>query len=230
MCASSRSSSKHWTSRHSGYSSERMAFGGLPGMTIRQSLWVGPVLALAALGMAASLLAGCHSGGEAPRPAARKAAAKNAAQPAEPSAEAIVAEVNRTMASGVPMGVSAAPVDIHFDLASVPNPGAPFTLEVAVLPAAPAPVLRIEVTGGEGLAILEPEGPLGFEKVQAGSVTRLKVRASSAEAGTRLVQVRATLELPEGPEWRVFAFPVVIGAPAAPAVKAPVPAAKGAAR
>jgi len=94
-----------------------------------------------------------------------------------------------------------------------------------VLPDAPAPVLRLEVTGGEALSIIDPDGPVAFEKIQAGTVTRLKVRASSATAGTRLVVVRATLDLPGGPESRVFAFPVVIGGPAAPA-----PAAKGATR
>ena len=180
--------------------------------------------ALAGLALAALLLAGCHRGGGDAASASGKPAAKKAPLPApEASVDPAVIEANRTMASGVPIGSSSAPLEVRFDLASVPRPGAAFEIDVAVLPGAPAPVLRLEVTGGEGLAILDPDGFVSFEKVQAGTVTRLKIRASSATAGTRLVQVRATLELPGGPESRVFAFPVVIGAPAAPAAPAPAP-------
>jgi len=182
--------------------------------------------ALAALGLIAILLGGCHSGSQGPAAVAGKPAAKKAAAPsAEQNVDPAVAEANRTMVSGVQIGTSAAPLDIRFDLSTVPVPGEPFEIDVAVLPDAPAPVLRLEVTGGEALSIIDPDGPVAFEKIQAGTVTRLKVRASSATAGTRLVVVRATLDLPGGPESRVFAFPVVIGGPAAPA-----PAAKGATR
>jgi hypothetical protein len=159
--------------------------------------------------------------------AGKPAAKKAAPTPTAPSVDPAVAEANRTMVSGVPMGTSTAPLDIRFDLSAVPSPGEPFEIDVAVLPEAPAPVLRLEVTGGEGLSIIDPDGSVAFEKIQAGSVTRFKVRASSATAGTRLIEVRATLELPGGPESRVFAFPVVIGVPAAPAA---APAAKAATR
>ena len=80
--------------------------------------------ALAPLGVALVVLAACHAGGGGPpggkaRPAAKKAA------PTESAAEAAVAEVNRTMASGVPVGTSTAPLDVRFDLVSVPAPGEP---------------------------------------------------------------------------------------------------------
>ena len=197
-------------------------------MRVRNGFSRQAVCALAGLGVATMLLAGCHSGGEGPATPAGKPATKKAApSPTEPTVDPAVAEANRTMVSGVPMGTSTAPLDIRFDLRAVPNPGEPFDIDVAVLPDAPAPVMRLEVTGGEGLTIIDPDGSVAFEKIQAGSVTRLKVRASSATAGTQLVQVRATLELPGGPETRVFAFPVVIGGPAAPA---PAPATKAATR
>jgi hypothetical protein len=178
---------------------------------------------IAALAAIACVVTGCHWGSSDSTPGAKKPSAKKVAAPAEPGIDPAVAEANRTMASGVPMGTSTAPLEVRFDLATVPVPGTPFAVEVAVLPAAPAPVLRLEVTGGEGLSILDPDGPVSFEKVQAGSVSRLHVKASAAAVGTRLVQVRATLELPDGPESRTFAFPVVIGATAPPA---PPPAAK----
>jgi hypothetical protein len=181
---------------------------------------------LAGLGLAAVLLAGCRAGDGAAGDTARKALTKKAASAPAVTVDPAVTEANRTMASGVPIGTSSAPLEIRFDLAAVPRPGEVFSIDVAALPAAPAPVLRLEVTGGEGLTILEPDGFVSYEKVQAESVTHLKIRASSAAAGTRLVQVRATMELPGGPESRVFAFPVVIGAPAAPI---PAPAATKAA-
>jgi hypothetical protein len=192
-------------------------------MRLRHGVSVRAVLVVAALALTGGLLAGCRSGDGDPAATARKPSGKKAPPPAEPTIDPAVIEANRTMASGVPIGTSTAPLEVRFDLGSVPKPGETFQVDVAVLPAAPAPVLRLEVTGGEGLTIVEPDGFVAFEKVQAGSVTRLKIRASSAAAGTRLVQVRATLELPGGPESRIFAFPVVIGgqptAPQAPAAK-----------
>jgi hypothetical protein len=179
------------------------------------------IAAIAALALVAFGSAACHPGSSDSTSGAKKPAAKKLTTPSEPAIDPAVAEANRTMASGVPLGTSTAPLEVRFDLATVPVPGTPFAVEVAVLPAAPAPVLRLEVTGGEGLSILDPDGPVNFEKVQAGSVSRLHVKASAAAVGTRLVQVRATLELPDGPETRTFAFPVVIAATAPPAPPPP---------
>jgi len=185
---------------------------------------------IAALAAIACVTTACHSGSSDSTPGSKKPSAKKLVTPTEPAIDPAVAEANRTMASGVPIGASTAPLEVRFDLATVPVPGAPFSIEVAVLPAAPAPVLRLEVTGGEGLSILDPDSPVSFEKVQAGSVSRLHVKASAAAVGTRLVQVRATLELPDGPESRTFAFPVVIGAAAPPPPPSPPPPAKPAAK
>ncbi len=177
----------------------------------------------AAVGVLA-VLAGCHSEQRGTVASPPKAAAPQ--PPPAPSVDPAVAEVNRTMAYGVPLGSSSAPLEVRFDLARVPAPGETFTLDVAVLPTVPAPVLRVEVTGDDGLTVTEPDGPVSFEKVQAGTVSRVQVKASSAVAGTRVVHVTATLELPTGAETRSFAFPVVVGAPAAPAdVPAPAPTA-----
>ncbi len=199
-------------------------------MTVRMGISVRTIAALAGLGLAALLLAACHSGEDGAAHLIGRPAAKKAAAPAEPAIDPAVTEAIRTMAPGVPVGTGAAPLDVRFNLASVPAPGDPFALDVAVLPDAPAPVLRVEISGGDGLTVLEPEAAVSFEKVQAGSVTHVHVRASSAAAGTRLVEVRATLELPDGPETRSFAFPVVIGAPPPPAAAPPAPAAKTATR
>jgi hypothetical protein len=140
-----------------------------------------------------------------------------------------VVAANKTMAAGVPIGDSAAPVETRFDLGAVPAPGVPFVVQVAILPGAPAPLLRLDVTAAEGLSILSPDGQLTREKVTAGSVVPLEIRAESTDAGSRVLYIKATLELPDGPQARTFAFPILVapGAPAparAPAAKAPGPA------
>ncbi|MBS0375239.1 MAG: hypothetical protein JSR73_11715 [Proteobacteria bacterium] len=192
------------------------------GATERSLTWHGVVGALAA----ACLAGGCHSdNGSSANPSSRSTAKHPVA--ADAAVDPAVAEVNRTMAPGVPLGAGASAetsLDVRFNLASVPAPGETFKVDVAVLPALTAPVLRLAVTGGEGLTVIEPEGPVSFEKVQAGSVVRLAVRASSAVAGTRIVLVRATLDLPGGPESRTFAYPLVVGAQAPPA---PAPSSGG---
>ena len=166
----------------------------------------------------ALMAAGCGKGAEATFPQITRTAKK--APPAEPGVDPAVTEALRTMVGGVGVGNATAPVDVRFALAQMPMAGVPFTLEVAVLPQAPSPVLRIEVRGGEGLAISEPSGPVQLEKVQAGTVQRLKVVATSTGTGTRVIGVTATLELPTGPEGREYAFPVVVGLSAAGAAAA----------
>jgi hypothetical protein len=159
-------------------------------------------------------LAACHRAPEAPAPPPVRRAQKPVV-PAEPPVDPAVAEANRTMAAGVPVGATTAPVDVRFDLPSVPIAGRPFEVRVAVLPQALAPVLRIEVDASEGLVVAEPDGPLSREKVQAGTLEEVTVRATAATAGTRILTVKVTLELPSGPESRAFAFPVVVAAHAA---------------
>jgi hypothetical protein len=136
-------------------------------MRQRNGVLVQAGVALAGLGCAAMLLAGCHSGSSTPADPARKPVAKKVAPPPEATIDPGVVEANRTMASGVPIGKRTAPLEVRFDLASVPRPGETFLIDVAALPAAAAPVLRLEVTGGEGLSIIEPDGFVAYEKVQA---------------------------------------------------------------
>jgi hypothetical protein len=166
------------------------------------------------LGCALALPA-CHRTPEAAAPPppvrqARKPVATNDA-----AVDPAVAEANRTMAAGVPMGTTTAPVEVRFDVPRVPVAGQPFEVRVAVLPQALAPVLRIEIEPSEGLAVTEPEGPLAREKVGAGTLERVTVKASSATPGTRILTVKVTLELPTGAESRAFAFPLVVRAASA---------------
>ena len=167
-----------------------------------------------------ALLAGCHRG-ESPDAATPSPARARKAAPLT-SVDQAVSDATRTMAAGVPVGTSSAPVDVRFDLLTVPIAGQPFQVDVGVLPKAPAPVLHIEVSGGDGLAVNSPDAPVAVEKVQAETLEKVTVTATSAKAGTRVLDVKVTLELPGGAETRDFAFPVIVAAGATAA------AAKGA--
>ncbi len=169
-----------------------------------------------AIGLAAILLAACQRGGSAsvapPKPLAHPAPVR------DPGMDPAVVSANRTMAAGVPVGDSAAPVDARFDLDAAPIRGVPFAVGVAILPGAPVPLVRLDVSASEGLVIVQPESQVSQEKVAAGTVVPLQVSLLSAEAGTRVLTVKATLELPDGPQSRTFAFPLIVGAvPPAPA-------------
>ncbi len=179
----------------------------------RTTSWV--VLVAGAL-----LIGGCQRGA-AP-------AAAQSARSADPAGDPDVLNANRVMAAGVPIGKTTAPVDVRFNLGAVPRPGEPFALEVAVLPRGPVPLMQVDVSSSEGLNILEPAGQVTREKVQAGSLVHVHVRASAAATGTYIVQVRTTLELMDGSEADEFAFPILVGE-RLPATSPPAAAAAAAA-
>ena len=165
-------------------------------------------------------LGGCHRG-DNPDAATPGAATPGRGKPAPAvHVDPAVADATRTMAAGVPVGASTAPVEVRFDLLSVPAAGHSFQVDVGVLPKAPAPVLRIEVSGGEGLSIESPDAPVSVEKVQAETLEKLTVTATAAKAGTRVLDVKVTLELPSGVESRDFVFPVIVAPGAATAAPA----------
>lgn len=170
------------------------------------------VLVVAAIGGLLGLSA-CQKSGDStpPAPSARPAVRK-APEPGDSTPDAAIAEANRKMVAGVPIGASTAPVEVRFDIERAPVAGSPFDVSVAVLPEAPAPVLHIEVRASDGLVVVAPAGPVSIEKVQAGTLERLTVKASSAKPGTRVLSVTVTLELPSGAQSRDFAFPVLVGA------------------
>jgi hypothetical protein len=173
------------------------------------------------------VLGGCHRS-EGPDAATPAPSAPNKATPAAVvHVDPAVADATRTMAAGVPVGASTAPVEVRFDLLTIPAAGQPFQVDVGVLPKAPAPVLHIEVSGSDGLSIDSPDAPLSVEKVQAGTLEKVTVTATSAKAGTRVLDVKVTLELPGGAETRDFVFPVIIAGGANAAAQLPI-AAKGA--
>jgi hypothetical protein len=163
-----------------------------------------PVIAAAAL---AVLLGGCHRGENAAnnttRPAAPTAAPETDTDPA-------AANVLKGMAPGVSLGPSDAPVDVRFGLPSWPVSGQPFTVQVAVLPSAAIPTLRVDVSSDPDLTIIAPTATVALDKVAAGAAQTVEITAQSSQAGARVINVTVTAELPTGPLARAFAYPVIV--------------------
>ena len=204
--------------RRCGYSARHDAAGTVGDSGMMHTNPIG----FAALGLLLATvagLAGCQRSDTEATPATAGGPAAHAS--AAPSVDAGVASAMRTMAAGVRMGAGNAPVEVRFELSSVPVQGQPFEVDVAVLPQATTPVLRIAIEGGSGLSLLAPAAPVAIEKVQAGSVEHVTVRATSTDAGTRVLTVKVTFDFPAGAESRDFAFPLIVGAASAPD---PVPA------
>jgi len=148
-----------------------------------------------------AVLAACHPA-EAPR-----GRAPDVAHTRPPET---LAEVNRAMVVPVTVTENAVPVDLRFDIPSVPHAGQPFELRLAVLPQALAHAVMVSLEPSEGLTVESPQQPTELGKVEAGKVHQLTVRLLSAEIGTRVLRVRVTLDLPAGTDSTVFACPIVI--------------------
>lgn len=148
-------------------------------------------------------LAGCGSGEtSAPSKAANEAAR--------------VAHITRDLVEGVPMGKPVAPVEVKFGLLSTPQPGQPFKVRVVLLPSATVPSMAVDVSGSEGLVLLDPIAPVTLEKVSAGSVHEVTVTAQAPTAGGFVLNVAVTLDDPLGEQTRVLAFPLLVGGSAMP--------------
>jgi hypothetical protein len=159
------------------------------------------------------LLAGCGRDDAADQPAAAAAPAAVV----DEAAAAKVAEATRDMVAGVAVGKPNAPVDIKFELAERPEPGAPFKVRVAVLPQAAAASLTVEVTASDGLVLLDPVTPVQLDKVTGGSLQEVTVTAQAPAAGGYVLNVAVTLNDAAGGQTRAMAFPLLVGGQALPA-------------
>ena len=168
-----------------------------------------PVLGLLPLAVLLLALGGCH---RQPEPAAPPptAAAPKAPPKADAGVDPAVAEVSRTMATAVTVGPRTAPVEARYDLPGVPVIGLGFKLDLAVLPQAASPLLRVELRASEGLTVIDPVATQSLEHVQAGAVLHVPVTLQATTTGTHVLDVGVTLELPTGPESRTFAVPVIV--------------------
>jgi hypothetical protein len=132
-----------------------------------------------------------------------------------------VEEARATMLDAITIGSPAAPVDLRYELKTVPVQGKPFDVEFAVLPDATILSLRGLVDGDrEGMEVASPAGPVTLEKLQAGTVHRFSATVVPRSLGTRVLTVELQLDLPTGPAKRTFSIPVVVQTPAAAAAAA----------
>ena len=184
--------------------------------TIPTPRTAGGLLALAAL---SAILAACGGGDQkaAATPPAATPPAGEAADAAPPPTES---PDDKRMANAVATGKTSAPVDLKFDILAKPDVGAPFEIELALLPRLAADTLSVEVTGIPGLTVVSG-GALQFDKVLAGDRHVAKVLVQAEQPGIYYVNVVARMITQVQTEARTFSVPVVVGTVAASAKTEP---------
>jgi lipoprotein-anchoring transpeptidase ErfK/SrfK len=181
-----------------------------------------PVAAASAL---AVLLAACGGGGEdptAPVPATPEGKSEQPATSARPPEQ--VGDPN--FATAVATGKTAAGVDLKYDLPAKPQPGQDFEVALALLPRVQADTLEVEVTGIEGLTIVNC-AKAKFEKVLSGETYPATVTVRAEKPGLYYVGVAAKMVTQVQTEARTFSVPVVVGNVAAAEKTAPATDAAG---
>jgi len=185
------------------------------------------VATAAALSLATVLMAGCgsKSGQEATAKAA-KAAARTPAEQAAAAKSDQAREEDERLANAVATSKSGAPLDLKYDIATKPEVGQPFEMELTFEPRASADALEVQVSAVEGLTLVG-SGGVRFDNVQAGEHYTTKVLAQSAAAGIYYIGVAAKMTTKVQTEVRNFSVPVVVGTPVATEKPAPEKDASG---
>jgi lipoprotein-anchoring transpeptidase ErfK/SrfK len=167
---------------------------------------VAPVAAASALAL---LLAACGGGGEdptAPVPARPEGKPEQPAASARPPAD--VGDPN--FATAVATGKTAAGVDLKYDLPAKPAPAQDFEVALALLPRVQADTLEVEVTGIEGLSIVNG-ATAKFDNVLSGETYPATVTVRADKPGLYYLGVAAKMITQVQTEARTFSVPVVVG-------------------
>lgn len=167
------------------------------------------------------LLVGCDRDTGAPAqpapsasPGAPAAVAKRPATPEEQTAG---------MVEAATQGKSQLPVVLKFELASRPEVGAPLDIGLALIPAIAAAPTSIAVTASDGLSVAEGSRRLEIPQVEPTQVYRQSVKVTPNADGVLFVTLTVTMVHDQVSDTRVFALPIIVGAPpAAPAASTPV--------
>lgn len=180
---------------------------------------------LAAIVALTTMLAACSDESNAPQsvaaPAAGKPAAKAEAKPVDPTAN---------LSRAVLVGKSAAPIELKYDIVSLPLVGQPIEIDMAFVASAPADSVSIAFVGSRGL-VLSANSASPIEKLKTGQVEHAKVIAQADKEDVFYVTVTATVYMAGTSEVKTFAIPIIVGtAQAAAAVAAPVAPAPPAAK
>ena len=163
--------------------------------------------------LAGAMATGCGSKDEQAASAEPPAAA-SAPAPAPPPVSAEQTAKDARMATAVVDGKATAPVDLHYDLLSKPEPAQPFEVELALRPRVDADILEVQVAESTDLTI-SGERTARFTSVEGGKDYSLKVLVQGTAPGMYYIGVTANISSKVQTETRAFSIPVVIGSPAA---------------
>jgi hypothetical protein len=123
-----------------------------------------------------------------------------------PSAE----EMTAGMVEAVNQGKSQVPVKLKFDLQQRPTVGQALDINLAVLPQIDASAADVQVTGGEGLAVVLGANQFDLTAVEAGQVYRQSVKVTPTADGVLLLGLTILLKHDEMTESRAFSIPLIV--------------------
>lgn len=192
----------------------------MPTMNSKTTTGFAPLRSVAFALLAGALVAGCGSKEEEQAASAPEAAAPAPAAPAPVAASPEEVAKDARMANAVADGKTTAPVDLRYDIATRPDVGQPFEVELELKPRVSADALDVEIGDSPGLTF-GGERAARFPNVEAGQGYSFKVQVTGASAGLYYVSVIAKVSSKVQTEVRAFTVPVVIGTPAPAAAQKP---------
>lgn len=100
--------------------------------------------------------------------------------------------------------------DLKFDIATRPQAGQPFSVELALLPTTESPLATLDLTGSEGLILSPDDASASFPDVSRSHVYRKSVAMTAATEGVYFLSVLATFKNADFTDSRGFTIPVIV--------------------
>jgi len=144
-----------------------------------------------------------------------------ALQPEQSAAASSAAQETKGMADGTPNGGKpGAPVQLKYEVQGTPAAGVALPIEIAVMPTAAAPSMRVSFIATDGL-LLSSETGLEYSAAVADGVYRHTLTVTPRENGEYYLGVIVVMSMANGPEARTFNIPVLVGEAARAKTTAP---------
>ncbi len=131
------------------------------------------------------------------------------------------APVSPDLVSAVSGSRGAAAVDLKFALASRPEPGRAFDIELVVIPRDPAATIRVIVQNTDGLSITAGQEMTIPKGAEAGVAVAHRVSIVPARDGIFSLSAVALIDTEKSSVTRTFAIPVIVGEGVTPGELAP---------
>lgn len=119
------------------------------------------------------------------------------------------AELTAGMVEAVSQGKSQLAVQLKFDLRQKPTVGQPLDVDIAVMPQIDAGAAQVQITGGDGLSVLQGANQIELPNVQADQVYRQSFKVTPSAEGVLLLGVTISLKHDDVTESRAFSIPVI---------------------